>query len=275
MSKTKLTLCMNVGTQDVNGNPKRIGGISESFYCNEAIGSDLFTAKMTRLINARAALLPQGASLILERAQTVDPVAGSRSYGITRAGGSGLPTDNPEMCLNFNMRSANGLNRRTVCLRAAPDSLVVTGEYRNNTAFDALLARYFALIQQDWMMKGRVRTNPQIKVGNVTEAGVVTCLTDHDLSPGDDFLFLRTRNAANELVQGIFAVTTVQTNLVFTIWNWAHDGFGAIPKGTVRLHEEDYFNLDIGPDEILAPIATTREVGGPFKAFVGVHSKKR
>jgi hypothetical protein len=271
MPKTKVTLLINVGTADSTGTTARVGGFSESYYSNKAVDAPDMETDARNLAIIRAKLLPQGAKIIGQRIQQVDPAGPSIPLGVITPGASGLVTDLPQMALLFRMRSSEGFNQRLVTLRGLPDSLVIAGEYRAQAAYTQAIRDYFNEISNFWLMKGRVRTNEQIKVSSVTAGGLVTTQGAHGMTEGDNVIFLRTRNADNELVKGVFFVETAPTDNTFVIGNWANEGFGIITKGKVRLHEEDYFSLRIRDDELTSPRAITREVGRPFGQFSGRH----
>ncbi len=271
MATSKVTLLINVGTIDSSGGAVRSGGFSESFYSDKPISDATLEQDARNLAIIRAKLLPQTGRVVGQRLQQVDPVGPSISLGVVAPGASGLVTDLPHMALLFKMRSSDGTNNRETILRGLPDSLVVGGEYRAQAAYTQAIRDYFSEIAQFWKMKGRVRTNPQIKIGSVTTGGVVTCQEDHGLEIGDQVIFLRTRSTANELVQGTFFVEDVPSSNTILLFNWAVEGFGAIAKGKIRKHEEDYFTLTIRDDELTSPRAIVREVGRPFGQFSGRH----
>ncbi len=271
MAKTKVTLEINVGTTGIDNAGVRVGGFSESYYSDKAADDPTIETDARNLAIIRAKLLPIGAKIVGQRIQQVDPVGPSISLAAVSPGASGLATDLPQMALLFHMRSTDGTNNRLVTLRGLPDSLVVTGEYRPQANYTQAIRDYFNEISNFWLMKGRVRTNPQIKVSSVTVGGLVTLQGDHGLEIADQVIFLRTRNSENELVKGVFYVEDVPSANTFLIANWANEGFGAITKGKVRKHEEDYFSLRIRDDELAQPRAIVREVGRPFGQFSGRH----
>jgi len=272
MAKTKVTLLINIGTVDTGGGAVRSGGFSESYYSNLTVDDPNTETNARNLGIIRAKLLPASGRVVGQRIQQVDPAGPSISLAVVSPGASGLVTDLPQMALLFKMRSTEGFNNRETILRGLPDSLVVGGEYRPQPAYTQAIRDYFQEISGNWLMKGRVRTNPQIKVGSVTVGGLVTCGEEHGLEIGDEVMFLRTKATDGSLVKGIFSVEAINSATTFTIFNWGTEGFGTISKGKVRKHEEDYFSLRIRDDELTNPRAIIREVGRPFGQFSGRHS---
>lgn len=275
MTISKVTLLINASTKDAAGNAVRSGGWSESVYKNLAPDDANLQIAALALAQTRARLLPQNTRIVGYRIQQVDPVGPSISFGQVFVGGYGFPNDLPQVALLFKGRSVGGANTRLFTLRGCPDSLVVTGEYSSGSIFNQALTAYFGEITNFWQMKGRVRTNFQHKLIEVTTAGVVTVEDEIEFGAGDEVIFLRTRSIDDVLVEGTFKVASVQTINQFTLANWPHLGFGEIHKGRLRHHQEDYFSLQITAAEIASPKALTREVGRPFGQFSGAHRQAR
>ena len=248
-------------------------GWSESHWRQNAL--DANDQLLTRMLNARAAMLPKQAAMVGLRIGQFT-ISGNRVLpGQTsirkflKPGQAGYSCDVPQMALELGA-STSGINSSKFSVRGIPDNQVVQGEYAPTDNWDARLQEYInSLSAQGWQMIGRVLTNATQKIESVSTTG--NCVT-YDVpvfANGAQIRVLRCRDTNGFPISGVFQVSNL-VGRAFDLSNWPQ---GSVVKnsGSVRVDAVDNFTIvDVEVSRVVV-----RKVGRPFEQYRGKRSKKR
>ena len=154
-------------------------GWSESHWRQNLL--DASDQTLTRMLNARAAMLPKQASMVGLRIGQFT-IAGNRVLpGQTsirkflKPGQALYSCDVPQMALELGA-STSGVNSSKFSVRGVPDNQVVQGEYAPTDAWGDRLQEYMNTLEANgWQMIGRVLTNPTQKIESISVTG--NCVT--------------------------------------------------------------------------------------------------
>lgn len=267
---TKMTMVFQNTTNISNtANPRRrTGGWTEVFYeanpLSEAIMNTFFTA-----CEYRAALLPNSASIVGQRFQTIDPIGPGQSTSRFYPGSSGLLTDAPQLALQITIRGdgvRNVVRRKIKCI---PDARVVEGEYSPSDNFTIALDNYFKRGLAGYDIRGRDLSLPESPVYKIGADGAYTTETDNAFAAGQFIYVLRTKTTSGRLRGGRFRLLSVATSKTGVIQDWPH---GATTGGKMRAAAIIYANIsapNIAVDQIVIA-----KIGAPSKRYRGRASKR-
>ncbi len=265
----KVTMLFQSATEPYDAAAGRTGGWSESWYSSKAYPSSDFNTAFEELLASRAALLPSRSSIIGQRIQSVENQLLARTLDIKYPGAAALQGDLPQHALLVNVRAAGGSNHRAVMLRGTPDARVEGGEYKPSAAYNQSLIRFFAEIRNNWLMKGRVRTNPLLKLMSIDATGLATTKAIHALAPNDEVRLHRCYDQYGRSVKGTAIVATTPTTRTATLVGNPDLLGNVIVRGSIRKDASEFFQVTVLDAEVLDPLATLRKVGRPFQAFHG------
>lgn len=248
-------------------------GWSESHWRQNVLTQD--DQILTRMLNARAGMLPKQAAMIGLRIGQFT-IAGNRVLpGQTsirkflKPGQQGYSCDVPQMALELGA-STSGVNSSKFSVRGIPDNQVVQGEYAPTDAWDQRLQEYMnALSSQGWQMLGRVLTNETFKINGISASGVCTLAVAPTFANGAQIRVLRCNDTNGAPVNGVYQASQV-AGTTFVLNNWPQ-GVVVVAKGSVRVDAVDNFTLiDVEPSRIVV-----RKVGRPFEQYRGKRSRRR
>jgi hypothetical protein len=269
MSAFKFTMIMQMGTGG-QANPlaqPRTGGFSETvYYTNVSAGT---INSFYDLCQLRANLLGRGGAVIGQRYQQVDPVGQASSEKRVFRSGLAMTTDNPNMAIQLRCRGANVANIRRSHIHCIPDDVTVAGEYVTGTPWDLNFALFKAGLR-GWLFRGRDLTLPKVLVKDITDAGVVTFLSDLPLGVTDLVSLYRVEDANGNFVNGTFQVGVASTLRIVTLNNWKA---GACKGGKAQKFSPIYPTINVAGTSL--GTVSIRRVGGPFNKFRGRRSKRR
>lgn len=269
--KCTATFSLTTGTGGGN-QAARTGSWSEGIYFE---GSYLQAvnnfAKGSCWCSKRAALLPMQASIVEQRYQQVDPTLGATS-SIAKIfpGNDGIDCDLPQVALVLSCPSEDRANVRTIEMRGIPDDVVKLGAYSPDKPFKLAMSNFKAFLS-NFNFRGRVRSNPQAKIIEITANGVVATETALVVGIGDKVQILRSHNAVNgQLANGVFTVKNVDNQLLtISLQGWDQL---VCRGGTVRKYQIIYPAIDGEITNVVR--ATTHKVGALFGAFRGRVSRR-
>ena len=278
----KMTMLMQLATNvsDPTAVARRLGGWSESWYWEGASIQDLYIYMFGGQIGvgegiggfcpARAALLPNGASMVGQRIQQVDPVGQSQSLSRNFPGTAAIAADVPQMALLCTIPGKNVKNIRRTILRGIPDARVVEGEFSPSNAFVAAVNLFFDALN-NWRFRGVDLAQPNLPIITIDATGVIQMgALSAGFAVNDLVKVLRSHSAANDPVGGVFMVESIPSATSIKVRNWTA---GACTGGTVRKHAFVYPIVD-GDNCSIGRIVTKR-VGRPFTQYRGRRSKVR
>lgn len=271
---SRVDFIFNVTTQKEEQTGGRAGGWSEQWYTQSAISTTALADIMDRWCIKRAALLPRNNRIEAQRVNVVDekgvPTGTSRTFEFEYPGKQNTDNAHPELALGWQMRGKTTPNHRNVFLPGTPAARIVNGEYAYAQAYHTKLVEFFEEVEANWQMKGRVRTNAKVKIHSIQNDGTLRTLAPHGLAVGDWCALNRCRTFAGIYAKGIYYVSAITSPQIAVLSGYVPPISGEIPiRGSIRKHEENLFNVDIHTDEIRYPDIVTREIGSPFKRFVG------
>lgn len=266
MAAFKHTMLFQLATNTTGtGSGRRIGGWSESYYAGVPLGPNF-----NNLCTARAALLPNGAAIIGQRIQQVDPSRSAQVAGGIFPGTAGIAQDIPQMALLCKARATNGVNARSLILRGIPDARVVEGELNLSGAFLDNLNLFFGqLTLVPWQWRARDLTTTEKPIFTVAGTGDFVLLEDFTFAIGDVIQVENCLTTGGQRKSGSFMVEAKTTARIGKLKDW---GFGSCQGGTIRQRRAivypSFGTVDYNR-------ITTRKVGRPFGGYVGRRSSRR
>src|SRR5262245_22184659 len=262
-----------------NAVPNRLGGFSESWYFQGNSAQDLYAAAgltapapgatLPDLMSARAGFLPNSSFIVGARVQQLDPLGPSQPFAKQFPGQFALDQDIPQMALLCTVPGLNVKNIRRTILRALPDGDVLQGEWVPRSVTRQAVLRFFSALGA-WRFRGL-----DLAAVNVP---IITILTDGTVTLGgasagfainDKVKVLRTRDATDDVIGGIFTVTAIPGATSLKIANWTA---GACTGGSIRKHAFVYPLVDVANSSIGRVV--TKRVGRPFTAYRGRRSRR-
>lgn len=252
------------------GVPSRIGGWTETWYNTGTSIPDTITLARNSGIQARrSALLPNGAVIIGQRFQVVDPRGPAQSTSEVWQNATGQAQDIPQMGLLISVPALAVGNIRKQIIRSVPDVNVVEGEYQPSVLWRNNVQLYFDSLAT-WRFRGRDLTQTAFAIISINSAGLVTTQLAHGYALNDRVRILRTLTAAGPLAGGLFYVATVPSTTTFTLNTWPH---GSTTGGTVR--REVIIYPQVNRPAITIGRIVTRRVGRPFVQYRGRRGRRR
>jgi len=250
---------------------KRIAGWSESYYTTPGSSMTQTISYFRTLMQNRARLLPEGAEIVGQRYQQVDPVGPSSTGAEVFPGAAGTAQDYPGLALFFRIPAVASRNISPLALRGVPDARIQRGEYWSSQTYDRAIADFLGRLNiASWHFKGRDLSQTAFPLINIQDNGTFTTEDNHTLNAGDMVRVLRTINEDGDQVGGRFKIIAPVTATSGTLLNY---GLGETTKGAIR---KDLVTFPIyGPMVNVVPRIVTRKVGRPFTGFRGRASKKR
>lgn len=276
MSLQKISFLMQVTTQAKTRNyaSPRAGGWSEGFW--DASGLLFADPKITVLLNARALMLPQQASILGVRAQqyTIDGnklvPGGAASQAVNKPGSAAYNVNIPQDCMLCSASVVGANNTTHFKLKCIPDEVIETGEFNGDATFRQKMQAYFGyLISYAQGSVLRDFSKPLLRVLSVANK-VVTL----DAVPGGPvglyFRFKRVRDKnTGKPIQGVFRCTAATgTALTFDDLDPA---LAAGPGGFMRNDALIFRSYD----DINFARSTDGKIGNPFARYRGRRSKRR
>jgi len=265
----KLTMIMQMGTAGA-ANPlaqPRTGGFSESVYYADLSArtrTDFYT-----LCATRANLLGRGGAVIGQRYQQVDPIGAAQSEKRVFRSTLNMTTDNPNMAIQIRSVASGLANIRRSHIHCIPDDIQVAGEYVTGTSWDLNYSLYRGTLS-GWQFRARDLTLPRVLVKDITDAGVVTVLSDLAVGVNDLVTLYKVENADGGFVKGTFQVGAASTLRSFTLVNWKA---GACTGGKAQKFVPIYPSITAAGTTL--GTTSIRRVGAPFTRFRGRRSKRR
>jgi hypothetical protein len=251
----------------LSGIPKRTAGWTESWYREG--GSNAVVASAFGngggLLDKRAQLLPATAAITGGRVQQVNPIGPLVTFKRTVPGGAGLACDIPQIALQMEFQSTDGLNVRTLELRGIPDARIVGGSYQPSDRYTTAISNFYQELSS-YEFPGIVQTNPRFKIMTISALGVVSLNVANPFAVGQ--LVRITRSTVNLTGRQKGMNTQVTTTgpganqFGVAAWPW-----GESKGGSVRLDQHAFF--PVKPTPIADPLATTRKAGRPFGEYRG------
>ncbi len=278
----KFTMLMQLATNvsDPNATARRLGGWSESWYANVASVQDLYNlafqgqaagfAFLGALVPTRAGMLPNGAAIVGQRVQQIDPVGPSQSLSRLFPGTAGIAADIPQMALLTTTPGFGVKNIRRTILRGVPDARVIEGEYVPAGDFTRNLNQFFGVLG-NWQFRGVDLSQPTIQIITIAADGTIQLA---GLSAGfavnDTVKVLRSVDQFNTTVAGKFVIQAIPSATSIQVRNWTA---GVCTGGSVRKHAIIYAQVDSANCAVGRIV--TKRVGRPFTQFRGRRSKRR
>lgn len=268
MPRVKLTAVFSLTTNVSNPDGRhRTGGWSESVYRTTGDIPTAIQLFNTGYCQTRAGLLPAGASIV---GQTYHVAGGASSSGGTQyPGRAGTQADIPQMALSCRIGGVGVANIRKFDLRGIPDARVTEGEYNPSDAFTAALNAFKAQLGS-WEFLGVDLSLPSSAIETVDAAGLVRFMAVTAIPTNTMVRVLRTVNASNRKVGGLFRFVSDGTGLGGTLQGW---NLGACKGGRARQNGSASFGMDPATFEIKEVV--TRKVGRPSNQYRGRASKRR
>ncbi len=265
----KATYFFYLGTQDAAGNSARSAGWSESWYLDSSRTAPSTPGILDGLRDVRALLLPRNSSIVGYRVQefdiVTDVVSYSKTYHTVNPGGYGYDQDLFDMALCWRVRSQSSPNAREVILRGIPDVRINTGEYKSEGVYDTRIRGFFNyLIINNLLMRGAKRDNEGFPIKKCTVGGVITTKRDHNLVVNDRVKLLRAQDKNNVFTTGEYTVSDAPDARTLTISDFTLKGGYELIHGRVRKVGTVYRPIEISDEEMMDPMAITREAGRPF-----------
>jgi hypothetical protein len=248
-------------------------GWSESHWRQNLL--DASDQTLTRMLNARAAMLPKQASMVGLRIGQFT-IAGNRVLpGQTsirkflKPGQALYSCDVPQMALELGA-STSGVNSSKFSVRGVPDNQVVQGEYAPTDAWGDRLQEYMNTLEANgWQMIGRVLTNATQKIESISVTGNCVTYDVPAFGNGAQIRILRCKDLDGFPISGVFQVSDL-VGRAFNLSNWPA-GVAVKNSGSVRVDAVDNFTIiAVEPSRIVV-----RKVGRPFEQYRGKRSKKR
>lgn len=272
MARLKSSMLFNYVSNIPQDSPiTRTAGWSEGFY-NSSVNFNDRRAEFEVICNLRALLLPQGAAIIGQRYQQVDPVGASQTFNRIFPGSASRAADIPQMSLFCKLVGKNVRNTRGMKIKALPDDQVLNGEYVPSSSYKAAVTTYLkALVDMGWFFRGRDLDQTPYPVMTIVPTGAngtVSMEGTPPFIPGDFVRILKTRISGGRAVGGRFRVSLGAVDNTFVIQNW---NFGTTTGGQVR--KDAIIFPTIGG---AVPVrVSTGKVGRPFFGYVGRRSKRK
>jgi len=270
----KATMLITLNTNQTGASLNtRVGGWSESWYTDRT-GPDLLPRDFNRLGRLRAALLPNGARIIGQRYQQVDPKGSSSTGSIVFPGTAGIACDIPAMSLFYRARGQGVLNQRPLYIRGIPDARVVEGEYSPSNTYTQALTAFFNGLAL-WRFRARslvADATPFLTIQQSAPTVGTYITTIANTWAVDNIVQISGVLVNGRKVEGQFRVSAVSTPQTGTFENWTA-GNGTGGKGFFKstfypLVEPT--SLDPNSGRIV-----TKKVGRPFGQFRGRASARR
>lgn len=271
----KITMILQAGTTDANGNPFRVGGKSESVYKSWTMDRSDLTDLINRLCTKRARLLPTNVQIVAVRLQMMTGTLATRLYENFYPGTAGENGDLPQVCFSVHLRSNNGLNHREYMLNAVPDDRVKNGEPSLNTTYRTRLRDYFLEMATDGVMKCRDRSQSAYPIAGISAEGILTTKVDTTLVAGDRIILLRAQDLHRIPTKGEYLISAKVGARTHTLDGFVARGGHPIIRGRVRKVGEVFLPIDVSSRETDNPTATTFKWGRPYFSFRGRRSASR
>jgi len=268
---TKCTMLFQLLTGRVLGTSlSRIGGWSESWYISNS-GPASIALAFRDLCRLRAAMLPTDSNIIGQRYQQVDPtVRSSQVSAFNYPGMAATAPDVPQMSVLVKIGATGGNpNIRQWAIRGLPDARVVNGEYVPSGQFTAAFEA-FRVALGGWQFRGVNLLANQAGINFIDASGDVWLTSPLTLTPNQMVKVIKTTNANDRQVGGLYQVATVANSSNFTLREWDQ---GLCSGGTVRINEIIYPQCD--PANITLGRVSVRKVGRPFFSYRGRRSNRR
>lgn len=270
MSAFKLTMIMKYLGGDVDGNSvNRVGGFSESVYWL-SLDQGVING-FTRLMRARAALLPTFSGVIGYRVQQVDPVGSAQSVRLFIPGPtpSSWASDIPQMGVMFTCISPGVANVKRQRLAAIPDPQITRGEFVPTPAYKDAFSAYLVQLR-GWLFRGADLTNTFKNIKTIDALGNVEMLDDILLLQGDTVTIRKAVDANGKFVSKNFKVQSATDSKHFLLQKWtAGVCTGGRCRKFVPIYPPINFNAPVQPQTIV------RKIGRPSNPYVGRRSKRR
>lgn len=273
---TRKTIFITQSTVGVGGGAVRLGGWSESFWQAGPFYNPFGGGG--NLPFYRAALLPNGASLVGARDQSYTILGnklipgGSAIYRGLVNGSSGLLCDVPQVGLQVGGSVVGGNNAARLILRGIPDSQTVSGEYNPSLAYATAVQKYLTYIQTSvaFGMIGRDLSQVAQRVNNIAGAVLTTSAVIAGVVNNASYIrFLHVKDDSNLPVTGTYLVTAGAGTAALTL-----QGLNKTltkPNGLARVDAISFYAFGA-----LFPVrAIVRKVGRPFVQYRGRASKRR
>jgi len=268
----KCTMLFEVTTNDgEEAKPHRQGGWSESHYSSEPTNFNARRLEFESLCRKRAALLPDGALIIGQRYQIVDPVGTSQSFARQFPGGAALAADYPTLAMYLRVPARDSRNISPLALRCMPDARIVKGEYSPSQAYQTALVNFLnGLNGSVWRFKGRDLAQTAYPVINILENGTFTLEGNSTLAAGDMVRVLRGNTEDGDQVGGRFRISSMVSASSGVLFAY---NLGFLEGGAIRKDLTIY--PPYGVMESPLPRIVSRKIGRPFTGFRGRVSKKK
>lgn len=276
MALYRFTMVLNMVTDPAPGatGGPHAGGITESFWAESNAGP--VQQAFVRLMVARANLLPNVANIVGAKVAKYDQAPnyltpqGSISQPVFMRGGSGLPTDVPQLSLQLKLLSTAKNNTSKAVLRMLPDDCAAGGEYRPTLNYPARVTAFIdQLTSGTWGFIGRNKTFGAVRVMSLAGGVLQTSAIIPGVAQNDFVRLLRVRDVNGKPVVGIYQVTNI-AGFAYTLKpSPAHDV--VIPSGTVRKDGIDFIPIDAAAvDRVVI-----KKVGRPSQLYRGRRSNKK
>jgi len=276
MARLKYTMYFHFQTNTTGTNRKtRVAGWSESIYGADNVTTVQLT-DFNRLQRCRAALLPQGASIIGQSFRLVDGNRGKvRNTAETFSGlGSKAPQDIPQMGLLFLGDADGAPNLRRWKIAAIPDARVDEGEYLPDPtgAYDGAINAYARQIEH-WYFRAQVLTG-LVDVQSIDANGAFVLVDSpgafQATPPRSRIQIMGAVTPERRKKSGKFLVFTKTSDTTGTLFGWPDI---ATVGGKARVVRYDYYKLKATTVEFVK--VAVRKVGRPINLFVGRRSARR
>lgn len=268
----KCTMLIQCVTQyGLDAVAKRIAGWSESYYTAPGSSMTQTISYFRSLCQDRARLLPEGAEIVGQRYQQVDPVGSSQTGSEVFPGAAGLAQDYPGLAMFFRVPAVATRNISPLSLRGLPDARVVRGEYYSAQTYDRAIAAFLGRLNNSvWRFKGRDLSQTAFPLVSIADNGTFTTEENHTLNAGDMVRVLRANEDDGDQVGGRFKIIAPVTATSGVLYNY---NLGAVKGGKIR--KDGVVYPQYGPMVNPIPRIVSRKVGRPFTGFRGRASKKR
>jgi len=243
----------------------RQAGWSESYYTSPLSSNTALVRAFHTLCESRARLLPEGAFIVGQRYQEVDPVGASSTGSKEFPGGTALPADHPGLAMYLRMPAVDSRNFSPVSLRCMPDNRIVKGEYDKEVAYHQALVNFLKKLNSSiWRFRGRDLSQVSYPLIEIADNGTFVTEGATPLLGNQMVRVLRTNLTNGKQRGGRYKISSMISASSGILLNW---DLGDTIKGKIRLDAEVFPQYGTVSDP--KPRIVTRKVGRPFSGFRG------
>ena len=280
-----VSMLINAYTLNAGGTATdRACGFSDSWY-DSGDETQVMTDADRQLVNRRAALLPDSASIVGFRISLLDEFGKSkgrsRVYKTSVGGGQGTQPNDPRMALKYTLFGNGVTNELQYYLQNIPTARIANGSYNPSQSFEDQVKVYFDFVYNNGyrffgfnqaldvapILKIEINEDPEILTGTVTLE------RNNVWAPGNTVRVIDSRTDLRghfrQKPSGYQVLTSA--GLVLTLANWDQ---GACTGGRMTTWAKVLCQPFLDDRGKQSPLVCTRKVGRPFFQYRGRTSSR-